>query len=65
MSATIRGRSATFVSCGEASERHGGHVIVVWEEEGGSHAVNLHGVTEGNRRLVRAIAASAEMIRPH
>jgi hypothetical protein len=63
-STTIRGRPATFTSCGEASERHGGHVIVVWEEAGGSHAVSLHGVTAGNRRLVRAIAGSVELIRP-
>jgi hypothetical protein len=62
MTTTIHGRSATFIACDEAPERHGGHVIVVWKEEGASYAVSLHGVTPGNRHLVRAIAESVELI---
>ena len=61
---TIHGKPATFIRCGEASEFHGGHVLVVWREGRASHAVSLHGVTEQNRRLVRAIAESVELISP-
>lgn len=60
---TIHRRPATFIACGEASELHGGHVLVVWREGGASHAVSLHGVTPQNRRMVRAIAESVELIR--
>jgi hypothetical protein len=59
---TIRGHPATLLACGEASELHGGHVVLVWKEGGGSHAVSLHGVTDVNRRLVRAIAESVELV---
>ena len=30
-----RGHPATLIECGEASELHGGHVVLVWNEAGG------------------------------
>jgi hypothetical protein len=61
---TVRGHPATLLACDESSEFHGGHVLLVWKEEGGSYAVSLHGVTAVNRRLVRAIAESVEFVDP-
>jgi hypothetical protein len=60
--ARVRGRTGSLLECGEGSELHGGHVVLVWTERGGSHAVSLHGVTDLNRRVVRAIAESARLV---
>jgi hypothetical protein len=60
--AAVRGRRAFLLECGEGSELHGGHVVLVWTERGSSHAVSLHGVTALNRRVVRAIAESVRLI---
>jgi hypothetical protein len=60
--ARVRGRPATWISCGEGAELHGGHVILRWIEQGAAYAVSLHGVTETNRRIVRVIADSARLV---
>jgi hypothetical protein len=54
--ATVQGTRAQWVDCPGGSSMNSGHVMLVWVEEGVRYAVSLHGDTELNREIARAVA---------
>lgn len=60
----VRGRRARLIRCPEGSERHSGHLLLRWTQEGTTYAVSLHGWNALNRKLAAVIADHMILRRP-
>jgi hypothetical protein len=61
---SLRGTRGRLLECPPQSTVHRGSVLLRWRERSVVIAVSVHGHTDLNRRLVRALAAHLKLVRP-